>query len=91
MERLLSGIEERLGPLARMCGERQRLHMMVWICRARAVEEAHPGMREVEQAVARVARRLTEIGKMFWPGLVRAPALGPAGGRAARDARDVGL
>jgi hypothetical protein len=72
VERLLSGIEERLGHLARMCGERQRLHMMVWICRARAIEEAHPGMRDVEQAVARVARRLTEIGKMFWPGSVRA-------------------
>jgi hypothetical protein len=72
VERLLAGIEERLGQLARMCGERQRLHMMVWICRARAVEEANPGAREVEHAVARVARRLTEIGKMFWPGSVRA-------------------
>ena len=72
VERLLTGIEDRLGQLARMCGERQRLHMMVWICRARAIEEAQPGAREVEHAVARVARRLTEIGKMFWPGSVRA-------------------
>ncbi len=72
VERLLASIEDRLGPLARMCADRQRLHMMVWICRARAVEEAHPGAREVEHAVARVARRLTEIGKMFWPGSVRA-------------------
>lgn len=72
VERLLAGIEERLGQIARMCGERQRLHMMVWICRARAIEEANPGAREVEHAVARVARRLTEIGKMFWPGSVRA-------------------
>jgi hypothetical protein len=72
VERLLAEIEDRLGHLARMSSERQRLHMLVWICRARAVEEAQPGAREVEHAVARVARRLTEIGKMFWPGSVRA-------------------
>jgi len=72
VERLLAAIEDRIGPLARMSADRQRLHMMVWICRARAIEEAHPGAREVEHAVARVARRLTEIGKMFWPGSVRA-------------------
>ena len=72
VERLLSTIEGRLGALARMCADRQRLHMLVWICRARAVEESLPGVREVEHAVARVARRLTEIGKMFWPGSVRA-------------------
>jgi hypothetical protein len=72
VERQLAGIEDRLGALARMSGERQRLHMMVWICRARSIEEALPGLRDVEQAVARVARRLTEIGKMFWPGSVRA-------------------
>jgi hypothetical protein len=72
VDRMLNEIEGRLDALARMSGERQRLHMMVWICRARAVEEANPGIRDVEQAVARVARRLTDIGKMFWPGSVRA-------------------
>lgn len=72
VELLLAEIEERLGPLARMSADRQRLHMLVWICRARAVEESLPGVRDVEHAVARVARRLTEIGKMFWPGSVRA-------------------
>src|SRR5262249_31601315 len=72
VEKLLAEIEDRLAHVARMCSERQRLHMLVWICRARAVEEGQPGAREVEHAVARVARRLTEIGKMFWPGSVRA-------------------
>jgi hypothetical protein len=72
VEQLLASIEERLGALARMNADRQRLNMLVWICRARAVEESLPGAREVEHAVARVARRLTEIGKMFWPGSVRA-------------------
>ena len=72
VEKVLAEIEDRLPHLARMCSERQRLHMLAWICRARAVEEAQPGAREVEHAVARVARRLTEIGKMFWPGSVRA-------------------
>ncbi|MFT3764920.1 MAG: hypothetical protein QM820_05295 [Minicystis sp.] len=72
VEKLLGNIEGRLGALARMSADRQRLHMLVCICRARAVEEQMPGVRDVEHAVARVARRLTEIGKMFWPGSVRA-------------------
>ncbi len=72
VEQILQTIETRLGALARMSSERQRLHMMVWICQARAIEEALPEVREVEHATARVARRLTEIGKMFWPGSVRA-------------------
>lgn len=72
VERLLREIEDRLGPLARMAAERQRLYMLVWICRARGIEEGLPDVRDVEHAVARVARRLTEIGKMFWPGSVRA-------------------
>ncbi|APR86799.1 hypothetical protein A7982_12148 [Minicystis rosea] len=72
VEKLLAGVEQRIGALARMSADRQRLHMLVCICRARAVEEAMPGVRDVEHAVARVARRLTEIGKMFWPGSVRA-------------------
>jgi hypothetical protein len=72
VERLLKEIEDRLSALARMAAERQRLHMLVWICRARAIEESLPDVRDVEHAVARVARRLTEIGKMFWPGSVRA-------------------
>src|SRR6185369_11899957 len=52
--------------------ERQRLFMLIWICRARAVEELLQGVIEVERAVGRVALRLTDIGKLFWPGSVRA-------------------
>jgi hypothetical protein len=72
VERLVVEIEDRLPRLARMSADLERLQMMVWICRARALEEAVPGARDLEQAVARVARRLTEIGKMLWPGSVRA-------------------
>jgi hypothetical protein len=72
VEGILAAIEGRLPALARMCAERQRFNMLVWICRARSIEESLPGVRDVEQAVARVARRLTDIGKMFWPGSVRA-------------------
>jgi hypothetical protein len=85
VEKLLASIEERKGHLARMAGERQRLHMMVWICRARSIEESNPGMREVEQAVARVARGLTDIGKMFWPGSVRALQLSARPGDVRRE------
>jgi hypothetical protein len=72
VDKQMAAIEERAGHLARMSADRQRLYMMVWICRARSIEEAFTGTRDVEQAVARVARRLTDFGKMFWPGSVRA-------------------
>jgi hypothetical protein len=85
VEKILAGIEARLGTLARMNADRQRLNMLVLICRARAVEESLPGVREVEHAVARVARRLTDIGKMFWPGSVRALQLSARPGDVKRE------
>jgi hypothetical protein len=72
---LVREIDDRMEHLGRMSSDRQRRYLMMWICRARALEEAHRGAHEVVRAVARVARRLTDIAKMFWPGTVRAMQL----------------
>ena len=89
VERELAGVEARIGHLARMCSDRQRLHLLVRICRGRALEEAHPGARDVEQAVARIARRLTELAKMFWPGSVHAMQLSAEPEDVKRELRAV--
>lgn len=72
IEDVLVEVEQELGRFARLAPERQRLELLAWICRARAVEEAFAGERDVSLAVARVARRLTELAKTFWPGSVLA-------------------
>jgi hypothetical protein len=72
LDELLREIEHRLADFALLAAERQRLELLTWICRARGVGEALPSDRDVEVGVARVARRLGEIAKTFWPGSVGA-------------------
>jgi hypothetical protein len=72
LEKMLRDIDEDLPKLAKKSAERQRIHLLAWICRARAFEEALPDARPVVLAVQRIARRLSEVGKMLWPGSVRA-------------------
>ena len=72
LEKMLRDIDEQLPTLARKSAERQRIYLLAWICRARALEEAFPDARPAVHAVQRIARRLSEIGKMLWPGSVRA-------------------
>jgi hypothetical protein len=72
LDAMLHDIDAQLPRLAKKCSERQRFQLLAWICRARAFEELLPDARPVTIAVQRVARRLSEIGKMLWPGSVRA-------------------
>lgn len=65
-------IEAQLGAFARLAPARQRLFMLIWICRARSLEEARPSDREVQRRIGAIARRLTELARTFWPGSVRA-------------------
>ena len=64
-------IEETLDDLALMTTLYQRLHAAEWIMKARALEQMHPDNEDVEEGVHQIARRLTTILKMFWPGSVR--------------------
>jgi len=65
-------IEDERGDLALMTTSDQRLHIGAWIFRARAVQEKLLSRPEIEEAVHKIALRLTVLCKQFWPGSVRA-------------------
>jgi hypothetical protein len=69
---LLVEIDARAAACARLAPVLMRGWLTAWMCRARAVEEAHPGDRAVERAAQAVAARLTEFAKANWPGSVNA-------------------
>lgn len=69
---LTDRIEEARPELAWSTAPRQRLAILAWICEARSHTDAFPEDAEIRDAVARVSRQLTEIGKAFWPGSVTA-------------------
>ena len=72
LDLILSVIESELASFARLSPDRQRLRMLIWVTRARRIEEAYPGDSEVERHTSAVVRRLSDLGKKFWPGMVRA-------------------
>jgi hypothetical protein len=55
--------------------DRQRLLVLAWIARARAIEDESAGRGAVSARVARIAARLSMLTKLGWPGNVRALAL----------------
>lgn len=65
-------IEDERDDLALMTTSDQRLHIGAWIFRARAVQEKLLSRPEIEEAVHKIAQRLTVFCKQFWPGSVRA-------------------
>jgi len=68
---LLADIDDGEAELAQLSAERQRLWLLIWICDARVFESELPWAQGVSLAVARVARRLGDLAKVFWPGSVR--------------------
>ena len=69
---LTDRIEESRHELAWSTAPRQRLAILAWICEARSHTDIFPEHPDIREAVARVSRQLTEIGKAFWPGSVTA-------------------
>ncbi len=72
LDAILNDITQQLGTVARLAPDRQRLFMLIWIARARSLQELLPREDEVQRRAGAVARRLTEIARIFWPGSVRA-------------------
>lgn len=72
IDSLLQEIATARPVLARMAPERQRIWIHLWMCYGRAYEEKFPTDHEVSRGVTRVAKRLTELCKLYWPGNVRA-------------------
>jgi hypothetical protein len=52
--------------------ERQRLAILSWICEARGHTDLFPAEAKVREVVAGISRKLTEVGKSYWPGSVTA-------------------
>jgi hypothetical protein len=63
----------------------QRAHVLAWIARARSIEEQFPTDRQVQHTTQTIARRLTHLCKIWWPGTVRALQLHTTVEQAARN------
>jgi hypothetical protein len=73
VEGILQEIERRMPDVAQMSAERQRLELLTWMCRARALEDTLATASDiVEVEVSRVARQLGDAARVFWPGYVGA-------------------
>ena len=65
-------IDSKIGELALMTPERQRLGILAWICHGRALQSAADNHPRVVHKVTNLARRLTVLSKLWWPGSVTA-------------------
>jgi hypothetical protein len=80
-----SRIEDAIGEVALMAPALQRMHVLAWISRARSLEEQFPADRMVQHTTQNIARRLTHLCKIWWPGTVRALQLHTSVDQAARS------
>jgi len=83
LEPLLDRIHAEHIELGLVVPDRQRLVILEWICHARAIEEGSGGERAVVEQVAGIARDLTSLCKLYWPGSVTALQLHTSPHRAA--------
>jgi hypothetical protein len=85
LEPILDRIEAERPELGLATPERQRLVILSWICRARAVEEASDDAKPVVNRVAAIAKDLTALCKVYWPGSVVGLQLNATPDMACRD------
>jgi hypothetical protein len=78
-------IEDAVGEVALMAPTLQRAHVLAWISRARSIEEQYPTDRMVQHTTQNIARRLTHLCKIWWPGTVRALQLHTTVEQASRS------
>ncbi|MEM1022287.1 MAG: hypothetical protein AAGD10_19450 [Myxococcota bacterium] len=69
IERRIEALGAELGVFAQ---ERQRLAMLSWMCEARSQTERFPEDEAISEQVAAISRKLSELGKAYWPGSVSA-------------------
>jgi hypothetical protein len=78
-------VEDAVGEVSLMAPSLQRAHVLAWIARARSIEEQFPTDRQVQHTTQTIARRLTHLCKIWWPGTVRALQLHTTVEQAARN------
>ena len=86
LENLAQRIDMQQPDLAMMVPLRQRMVMLAWICRARTWEDRRPGDSFVARQVATIARKITLLGKLWWPGSVRSLHVNSTPADAAAEA-----
>lgn len=72
VEGISDELTDNVEDVAMMTTHNQKLQICDWIFRARTIQEQFPTDHQVEEAVHRIAVRLTALCKTFWPGSVRA-------------------
>jgi hypothetical protein len=78
-------VEDAVGEVSLMAPGLQRAHVLAWITRARSIEEQFPTDRQIQHTTQTIARRLTHLCKIWWPGTVRALQLHTTVEQAARN------
>jgi hypothetical protein len=78
-------VEDAVAEVSLMAPSLQRAHVLAWITRARSIEEQFPTDRQVQHTTQTIARRLTHLCKIWWPGTVRALQLHTTVEQAARN------
>jgi hypothetical protein len=78
-------VEAGIPEVALMAPALQKLHVLAWISRARAIEQEAGRQRAATEATGAIARRLTYLCKTWWPGSLRALQAAATPERAARE------
>lgn len=78
-------VEAGIPEAALMAPPLQKLHVLAWISRGRALEHEGARNRSASDATGAIARRLTTLCKTWWPGSVRALQLDATPDRATRE------
>jgi hypothetical protein len=85
LQTVASRVEGGIPEAALMAPPLQKLHVLAWISRARALEHEAGRNRSASDATGAIARRLTTLCKTWWPGSVRALQLDATPERASRE------
>ncbi|WP_157069117.1 hypothetical protein [Sandaracinus amylolyticus] len=85
LQTVAARVEAGIPEAALMAPPLQKLHVLAWISRARALEHEANRNRSASDATGAIARRLTTLCKTWWPGSVRALQLDATPERATRE------
>ena len=88
LETMRAKIDADEDELAMCAPQRQRLVLLAWIARARALQREHLGHPDVDEIVTNIARAIGALSKRWWPGSVPALQQAALPGDSARALPD---
>lgn len=72
LDDLLQEIDGKKAPLAALAPNRQRLVLLGWLSRARALQDQYPRSIPVAVEVGRMVKILRSLSEAWWPGMISA-------------------